>query len=138
MATKTVLIDDLDGTEAADSVVFSVNDVYYEIDLSEANARRLKECLEPFMNAGRRVMISKSVSPRARLRKQQLPAAMDGATTAEMNRAIRDWAKRQGMQISDRGRIPETVVEEFNQAHQPRKGSPKREETEVTKLFSHG
>lgn len=128
MATKTVLVDDLDGGDAQHSVMFSVDDAFYEIDLSEANAERLKECLEPFISAGRRVMVRKTVTPKAKGRR--VTATVSEATSAEMNRAIRDWARRQGHEISDRGRIPETIMEEFNQAHKGKSAA-------TNSLFSH-
>lgn len=56
MARTTVitLVDDVDGTPATETVSFSVDGVAYEIDLSEANARKLRDEIAPWLNAGRR------------------------------------------------------------------------------------
>lgn len=67
MSTRRIVttIDDLDGSEGASRVQFSLADETYEIDLSEANASKLREALAPYMNAGRR--LTKSGKPYVRI-----------------------------------------------------------------------
>jgi hypothetical protein len=111
MAQKTIvqLIDDLDGGEANESVSFGLDGVEYTIDLSEENAKKLREGLTSFVEKAQRVGG----------RKQR-----GGATTAvkaggdrAQNQAIREWARSQGEKISDRGRIPAELVAKFQAAH---------------------
>ena len=86
------LVDDLDGEPADGTVEFGIDGKKYEIDLSEANAKRLREALAEFVAAaGRRPSIDR-----------------------EQNQAIRDWARKRGMKVSDRGRIPAEVLEAYH------------------------
>lgn len=112
MAQKVVvqLVDDLDGTEADDisTVAFALDGVSYEIDLTERNAENLRGDLEPYVGAARRI------GGRARR-----GTTITGATPAnrEQTRAIREWARKNGFDMSDRGRIPGNVLEAFEAAH---------------------
>lgn len=118
MATRTVLVDDLDGSDAHNSINFSVDGVFYEIDLSDENAAKLRSCLAPFIEAARRVSGPRGASNVRSLR--PAPTAAKGQSYSEQLRAIREWARKQGHDISDRGRIPETILEEFRRAHAPK------------------
>ncbi|WP_156758636.1 histone-like nucleoid-structuring protein Lsr2 [Actinokineospora pegani] len=114
MAQKTIvqLFDDLDGSPGEDirPIEFSLDGVHYEIDLSERNASRLREELAEFVNAARRTG--------GRVRRGGAPAKGVGeARSKEQTRAIRDWARQNGHDISERGRIPSAVVEAFEAAH---------------------
>lgn len=107
MARKTVVthIDDLDGTAANETVSFTLDQVDYEIDLSSTNAAALREALSIYISAGRRVGGERR--PRsggsARTDKEQLDA-------------IRRWARSNGFEVSDRGRISKAVQEAYNAA----------------------
>jgi hypothetical protein len=105
--TVTYLVDDLEGGDAEETVKFGLDGVDYEIDLSEKNATALRESVARFVAAGRRVGRStgKPVSTRGR------GAA---ATDREQNKAIREWAKRKGITISERGRISQDVVDQYH------------------------
>lgn len=98
------LIDDLDGEEAAETVPFSIDSADYVIDLSAENARLLRQRLAPFIERARRA----GGTRRARAR------STDGR---QRSADIRAWAKSQGIKVNERGRIPATVVEEYEQAH---------------------
>lgn len=100
-----LLVDDLDGGEADETVRFSLDGSSYEIDLSEKNAARLRSTLLPFMESGRR---SKTGKPRAVVR---------GVGSRERSRDIREWANSRGIKVNDRGRIPANVVEQYEAAH---------------------
>ncbi|GAA4010133.1 Lsr2 family protein [Allokutzneria multivorans] len=114
MAQRTFvqLIDDLDGTAADDisRIEFAVDGVTYEIDLNEGNATKLRDSLEPFVEAARRV------GGRAKRGTASSGAAGSGRTKDEI-RAIREWAKTNGHDVSDRGRIPSTVIEAYQAAN---------------------
>lgn len=111
MAQKVVvsLVDDLDGGKADETVQFSLDGKNYEIDLSDANAAALRGTLADYMGSARR--------PSGRV--QGRAAATNGRATLdrEQNQAIRDWAREQGMNVSDRGRIPSEVIDSYNTAH---------------------
>ncbi|MFG1919580.1 Lsr2 family protein [Micromonospora sp. NPDC048898] len=112
MARKviTVLTDDLDGGKADRTVEFSLDGVAYTIDVSDENAGVLRKTLDPYINAGRRIGRGPVESARS-IRRPGRPtgAGMD----REQNRAIREWAVKNGYKISERGRIPVEVVEAY-------------------------
>lgn len=91
------LIDDLDDTTIEDggTQTFSLNGTTYEIDLTAANADKLREALAPFIAAGRRV--------------RRVPTSSSRATPKDLN-AIRAWSRENGYTVSDRGRIFADIV----------------------------
>ena len=108
--TRTYLVDDLDGTDAdVETVRFGIDKHEYEIDLGAENAAKLRGKLERFVQAGHELRQSKRV-----VRKQQV---ISGAVSKEQTQAIRHWARENGFQVSERGRIPSTVREAFEAAH---------------------
>ena len=106
--TTVILVDDLDGSEAAEQVEFGVDGRSYEIDLSAANSAKLREALAPFISAARRAGGRRSAAP---------PAPSRPAADRVHNQAIREWAVAQGMKISERGRIPSNVLEAYHKNH---------------------
>ncbi|MEV1294831.1 Lsr2 family protein [Pseudonocardia sp. NPDC049635] len=109
--TTITLIDDIDGSEADEQVEFAVDGRAYEIDLSAANAQRLRESLAPFIAAARRSS--------GRRGSAQATSSSNGSSASERaaNRAVREWAIAQGMKISERGRIPTSVLQAYQNAH---------------------
>ena len=109
--TTITLIDDIDGSEADEQVEFAVDGRAYEIDLSAANAERLRESLAPYVAAARRAGGRRSSAPAA--------SSSNGSSASERaaNRAVREWAIAQGMKISERGRIPSSVLQAYQNAH---------------------
>lgn len=102
------LIDDLDKKVIDDggrTHVFSLDGRAYEIDLSSENGGKLRDALEPFIKAGRRSASGADTSP---------------ATPRTRNRneliAIREWARQNGHDVSDRGRIADSVIEAYRAA----------------------
>ncbi|MBP2320224.1 hypothetical protein JOF56_000609 [Kibdelosporangium banguiense] len=116
------LVDDLDGTAADDisTVSFALDGVSYEIDLTEANAEKLRSGLEEFVNSARRTG--------GRVKRGTAPVKRAGSpANREQTKAIRDWARQNGYELSDRGRIPANVIEAFETAHTSKgkkKGEP--------------
>jgi hypothetical protein len=105
-----VLEDDLDGGKADETVKFALDGVQYEIDLSDKNANKLRGAFADYISHGRRVgrggvVVGGRAAARAR---------GSAAADREQNKAIRAWAKRKGKAISDRGRIPQEIVDEYN------------------------
>lgn len=109
--TTITLVDDLDGTEADEQVEFSVDGRAYEIDLSTENAEKLRESLAPYVAAARRGSGRRSPASGT--------SSSNGSSASERaaNRAVREWAVAQGMKISERGRIPSSVLEAYQNAH---------------------
>jgi len=107
--TTVTLVDDLDGSEADEQISFAVDGRSYEIDLSAANSARLRDLLAPFISAARRSggrRSSAAASPTAR-----------PSTDREQNQAIREWAKEKQLPVSDRGRIPQEIIDQYNAGH---------------------
>ena len=116
MAQKVVveLVDDLDGTIAEDisTVSFGLNGAQYEIDLTDANAERLRNSLAGFVAAARRTG--------GRIRRGTPASRPAGATRPaadrEKTKAIREWAREHGHDLADRGRIPSEVLTAYEDA----------------------
>jgi hypothetical protein len=106
MATKiaVALEDDLDGGPADETLRFGVGGAEYEIDLSKKNAKALRTGLAPFVEHARR-------AGRGSRRRPARPSS-----ARERSGDIRAWAKAEGIAISDRGRIPASVVEQYEAA----------------------
>ena len=103
------LVDDLDGGDAEETVKFVLDGIQYEIDLSKKNADKLRDLFAPYVGAGTKVARGGVVVGGRAAR------GRGGATAdREQNKAIREWAKKNGKDISDRGRIPQDVVDEFH------------------------
>jgi hypothetical protein len=105
------LVDDLDGAEADETVEFGVDGKNYEIDLSEKNAAKLRDALAEFVAAARRTSTGRRRGAAGG------GAARRPAIDREQNQAIREWARKRGMKVSDRGRIPSEVLETYHQEH---------------------
>ncbi|AGM10083.1 hypothetical protein ED92_09385 [Amycolatopsis sp. MJM2582] len=114
MAQKVLvsLVDDLDGTEAEETVEFGLDGVSYQIDLSAENAEELRDALAQYVEHARRAGGRKrtAIRPVAGVKAAARPATVD----REQNQAIRAWARKNGFQVSDRGRIPSEVVEAYH------------------------
>lgn len=110
MAQKHIvqLIDDLDQGVADETVAFSVDGAAYEIDLSRTNAAQLRDSLAPYVANARRAgrgagRAPSSVSPSRRARGDR-----------EQTQAVREWARNNGHQIGEKGRIPARILEAYN------------------------
>lgn len=102
-----VLIDDIDQSEAAETVRFGVDGTAYEIDLSAEHASELRSTISRYIKVARRVQ---SAPARAR---QQRPSRPRTQMDREQSRRIRSWAMERGLLASPRGRIPQHVAEEY-------------------------
>lgn len=107
----TLLTDDLDGGEADQSIEFGLDGVSYTIDLSEKNAGKLRKALDPYITSGTRVGRGGVEARRGPRRGGAAPGRVD----RDQNRAIREWASKNGYEVSERGRIPAAVIEAFHQ-----------------------
>lgn len=106
---KVELLDDIDGTPAAQTVPFALDGVEYEIDLSDDNAAALREELARYVEAARRTGGRK----RAKAAATTTPSS---TANRERSTTIRTWARENGLNVSDRGRLSTEIVEAYEQA----------------------
>lgn len=108
MAQKVtiVLVDDIDGGEATQTVQFGIDGANYEIDLNDANAEKLREAVAGFVGHARKV----TSAPRRGGAKK---AVGDGPSPKE----IRAWANANGHDVPERGRVPESIRQAYDAAH---------------------
>ncbi|WP_392965585.1 Lsr2 family protein [Streptomyces sp. LN245] len=105
MAQRVVvtLSDDIDGSEAAETIAFGLDGKSYEIDLNRVNAEELRKALEPYVEAGRK---------RSKSGKTYTHTALTPDPAA-----VRAWARSNKMDVPPRGRIPKKVYEAFAESH---------------------
>jgi len=102
---QTLLIDDLDGGEAAGTVRFGLDGTEYEIDLSAAHNDELRKELQQYLAHARRT----GGTARTAARTRRGSAAVDTAK-------VREWAREKGIEVKDSGRVPANVVEQYQTA----------------------
>lgn len=106
---QVLLVDDLDGGEADETVTFALDGKTYEIDLTTANADKLRGLLEPYVKSGRRTG-GRASGGRGKARAAAAGGSQDTAQ-------IRAWAKENGLEVNDRGRVPAHVREAYEKAN---------------------
>lgn len=111
MAKRTIEVfhDDLDGSEGASTVKFGLDGKSFEIDLSEAHEKELRKALEKYVGAATQVSAHNAAAT-GRRKYGTGPARRD-------TKHIREWLRSQGVEISDRGRIPTDLMNRYNAAH---------------------
>ncbi len=118
MAQKVIreFIDDIDGSEAERTFTFAVDGTHYEIDLSSQNIKEFHEAIAGFVQSSRKV---KASDTGRRARKTSPSGSGSGSgRSREQTQVVREWARQQGHSINDRGRIPASIQQAFDQAHQ--------------------
>ncbi len=105
MASKTITVleDDVDGSAAAETVRFALDGASYEIDLSEKNAAKLRDDLASYIAKARKIRGGT---------KRRMRRSLSGVDT----KAVRAWAKSRRIEISNRGRIPADVIDQYRKA----------------------
>jgi hypothetical protein len=98
----TSLVDDTDGSEASETVNFGMDGAAYEIDLSEGNAAKLRDDLAAYIAKARKVGRTRRVS--------------GGTSSLVDNKSVRKWAAANGIELSQRGRIPADVISQYQAA----------------------
>ena len=102
-----VLEDDIDGGDAVETVAFGLDGTSYEIDLNDANAAALREALSGYVGHARKV-----TGGGRRTRRSS-----GGSASSSNTKDVREWAKSQGMEVSERGRISADVQQAYDAAH---------------------
>lgn len=112
MAQKVQIIleDDLDGGEADETVSFALDGTSYEIDLNADNAEKLREALATYVGHARKVTGSRGGGRRSSSRSS-------GNGSGPSPKEVREWARENGHEVPDRGRIPAEVREAYDAAH---------------------
>jgi hypothetical protein len=108
---QTLLIDDIDGGEAEGTVRFGLDGAEYEIDLSAGHAEALRKALAPYVSAARARRAPGAAGRRpGRSGRRAASAGAPGPTS------VREWAKSQGIEVKDRGRVPAELIVKFKAA----------------------
>ena len=105
MASRTIVLleDDVDGSKADETIEFGIDGTTYAIDLSNSNAKKLRGALDGYINKARKVSGKRSTSRKA-------------ASSAVDLKAVRAWAASNGIELSRRGRVPASVLEQYRSA----------------------
>jgi len=104
---QTLFIDDLDGSDAEGTVRFGLDGTEYEIDLSADHAQELRDALARYVGAARRTGGGT---------RRPAGSGRRGAVSGLNSTEVREWAKAQGMDVKDRGRVPAELVVKFKDA----------------------
>ncbi|TCO56775.1 histone-like nucleoid-structuring protein Lsr2 [Actinocrispum wychmicini] len=128
MATRIVLVDDLDGNSEADETLsFALDGQNFEIDLTAGNAAQLRAFLGDFVAAARRAGTNGAVKVGAK-RPADKPGTASGYGK-ETLKQIREWAKANGMEVSDRGRVSGLAITAWEQSRLPTSPAAKAVDT---------
>lgn len=102
-----ILVDDIDGGDADETVTFGLDGSTYEIDLSSKNAAKLRDAVAPYVGYARKVAGRRGAGGRRAAGSSNGPSA----------REIREWARANGWNLSDRGRVAAEVRQAYEAAH---------------------
>ncbi|WP_370616457.1 histone-like nucleoid-structuring protein Lsr2 [Mumia sp. Pv 4-285] len=106
---QVILVDDIDGGEAEETISFALDGVSYEIDLSAKNAKKLRDAVAPYVAEARKARGGRrraaGTAPRRR-------GSSTGASAAD----VREWARENGYEVSERGRVSEEVRSAYEAA----------------------
>jgi hypothetical protein len=117
---QVILVDDVDGGEATETVSFALDGVSYEIDVSEPNAAKLRDALAPWVGHARRVggrSGGSSGGTRARSGGSSGGSGRSRGNSKHDLSDVRSWARENGFQVSDRGRVSSEVIAAYEKAH---------------------
>ncbi|MBD8079113.1 Lsr2 dimerization domain-containing protein [Cellulosimicrobium arenosum] len=104
---QVLLVDDVDGGAADETVTFALDGISYEVDLSTKNAQALRDAFAPWVGSGRKVSSRGSARPARRGR-----SGGSGRATE-----VREWARANGHTVNDRGRISQEIQAAYDAAH---------------------
>ncbi len=118
MAQKTIVqfTDDLDGSEASQTVEFGYQGKAYKLDLNDKNAAELEEALAPYIAAAQQADGGPAPRGGQGRGRQAAPKQRSGEGRDYDPKAVREWAQSQGLEVPARGRIPGKVLEQFKAA----------------------
>lgn len=105
---QVILVDDVSGGDATETVEFGLDGVTYEIDLSDSNAAQLRDALAPWIGHARRA------GGRRQTRRRGSGGGSNSGTDLSK---VREWGRANGYKVSDRGRVPQEVQDAYKAAH---------------------
>ena len=105
---QVLLVDDIDNSDADETVTFALDGVTYEIDLNATNATRLRDDFATWVGHARRSGGRKAAGR---------PSGGSGTSRRKDVSAVREWARQNGHDVSERGRIPAAVQEAYDKAN---------------------
>jgi hypothetical protein len=124
MAQRTVvqLVDDIDGTQITDNqgetVTFGLDGATYEIDLTDQNAKQLRDAVRVYIANARRISGGRGrPAGSANVPTQRRGGLSSGKRDPEQTKAIKEWARANGHKVAERGRISQSVIEAYEAAH---------------------
>lgn len=106
---STAWTDDLDGSVAATTLEFSFDGIRYAIDLSEANAVRMRNCFEPYIRAA-------SKATRGSDRTDRTVEQSSSGKAQSHHRRAREWLRMNGHEVGSRGRLPQELLQRYESA----------------------
>ena len=104
---QVLLIDDIDGSDAEGTLRFAIDGTDYEIDLNAKHSAALRKILARYIEAARRAPGPGQRPPRAG--RHPVPGRLNSTE-------VREWARAQGLDVKERGRVPAEVVARFRAA----------------------
>lgn len=104
MAVRTILVDDFDGSEAAETVRFGLDGAEYEIDVNAENAAKLRDLFSEYVGKSRK--LARNGKPYRR------------TSVGPDPKTVRAWALSQGMDCPERGRIPSSILDKYQAANE--------------------
>lgn len=116
MAKQTIvtLIDDIDGSAAAETITFGIDGASYVIDLNDKNAKKLRDAVATFVAHARREGSARTSRPASGSGRGRAGGARGDR---EHLQAVRAWARDNNKPVSDRGRVSRTLLDEYAEAH---------------------
>jgi hypothetical protein len=112
----TTLIDDLDGSDASVTVSFALDGSEYEIDLNDEHAAQMRDTFAHYMGAARKAN-GQPAHRRTRGPATARPTSSTGQAASGDKQQIREWARANGHQVSERGRLSAAVMQAYQAAH---------------------
>ena len=110
MAQKIVLLDDLDGSEAAESLTFALDGASYAVDLNQENAQELRDMLAPYIKVARPV---RQANGSPKYTKKPVNSKRKVAHSGPTDSEVRAWARKRKISVNPTGRVPNRIKEQF-------------------------
>lgn len=114
--TQVRLVDDIDESEAVETIEFSLRDKAFTIDLSADHVKALEESIAEFAEHAQPITKG-PVQAQLRPARARRGGTVRSTVDREQTQAVREWARQNGFKVSDRGRIPQAVLRAFHEAH---------------------
>jgi hypothetical protein len=119
--TQVILTDDIDGSEATQTITFSYQGADYEIDLNDDHAAALEESFHDWVQAARKASSGRAGTRGSQGSRGPRSASSTASTSAKGSgrdvNAVRTWLRENGHEVSDRGRIAQKLLEAYDAAH---------------------